>query len=147
MQIGGFDIVLRMDWLMTNKANINCAQKTLDVRLPNGSRIEIKGDKTRKTNSLISMMKAEKCLRKGHESFLLYVIIENEEKKIKDVPVVAEFEDVFLEDLPGLPPPRQVKFRIDLQPGTTPTAKAPYQLASSEMQELMRKSKSYWRKD
>jgi hypothetical protein len=89
------------------------------------------------TNSLISLLKAEKFLRKGHKSFLLYMISENEEKKIKDVPVVAEFKDVFLEDLPGLPPPRQVKFRIDLQPETTPIAKAPYRLAPSEMQELM----------
>jgi hypothetical protein len=101
MRIGGFDIVLGMDWLTANRANINCAQKTLDVHLPNGSRIEIKGDKPRKTFSLISLMKAEKCLRKGHKSFLLYVISEKEEKKIEDVPVVAEFEDIFLKDLPG----------------------------------------------
>jgi hypothetical protein len=62
MRIGGFDVVLGMDWLTANKANINCAQKTLDVYLPDGSQIEIKGDKPRKTNSLISLMKAKKCL-------------------------------------------------------------------------------------
>jgi hypothetical protein len=127
-----------MDWLTANRANINCARKTLDVHLPDGSKIEIKGDKPGRTNSLISMMNAKKCLRKGHESFLLYVISEKEEKKIRDVPVVAEFEDVFPDDLPGLPPPKQVKFRIDLQPGTTPIAKAPYRLAPSEMQDLMK---------
>jgi hypothetical protein len=76
MQIGGFDIVLGMDWLTANRANINFTQKTLDVHLLDGSRIEIIGGKPRKTNSLISMMKAEKCLRKGHESFVLYVISE-----------------------------------------------------------------------
>jgi hypothetical protein len=138
MRIGGFDIVLGMDWLTANRANINCAQKTLDVHLPDGSRIEIKGDKPGKTNSLISMMKSQKCLRKGHKIFLLYVI-ENEEKNIKDVLVVANFEDVFPEDLPGLPPPRQVESGVDLLPGTTPIAKAPYHLAPSEMQELMKK--------
>jgi hypothetical protein len=58
MLIGGIDIVLGMDWLTINRASINCAQKTLDVRLPDGSRIEIKGDKPGRTNSLISMMKA-----------------------------------------------------------------------------------------
>jgi hypothetical protein len=61
---------------MANMANINCAQKTLNVHLPDGSQIETKGGKPRKTNSLISFMKAEKCLRKGHTSFLLYVISE-----------------------------------------------------------------------
>ncbi|GKG64061.1 hypothetical protein Tco_0649311, partial [Tanacetum coccineum] len=46
------------------------------------------------------------------------------------------FEDVFPEDLSGLPPQRQVEFRIDLVPRATPIAKSPYRLAPSEMQEL-----------
>ncbi|GJZ49934.1 hypothetical protein Tco_0604124 [Tanacetum coccineum] len=49
---------------------------------------------------------------------------------------VREFEDVFLEDFSGLPPQRQVEFRIDLVPGATPIAKSPYRLAPLEMQEL-----------
>ena len=52
------------------------------------------------------------------------------------VPVVSEFPDVFPEELPGVPPERQVEFRIDLLPGATPIAKAPYHLAPPEMQEL-----------
>jgi hypothetical protein len=51
--------------------------------------------------------------------------LEKEEKKITDVPVAAEFEDVFSKDLLGLPIPRQVEFWIDLQHGTTPIPKAP----------------------
>nr|GEX97309.1 reverse transcriptase domain-containing protein [Tanacetum cinerariifolium] len=47
-----------------------------------------------------------------------------------------EFPDVFLEDLPGLPPVRQVEFQIELILGAAPVARAPYRLASSEMQEL-----------
>ncbi|GJV72532.1 hypothetical protein Tco_1492527 [Tanacetum coccineum] len=50
--------------------------------------------------------------------------------------MTREFEDVFPEDLSGLPPQRQVEFRIDLVPGVTPVAKSPYRLAPSEMQEL-----------
>ncbi|GJT45774.1 reverse transcriptase domain-containing protein [Tanacetum coccineum] len=50
--------------------------------------------------------------------------------------VVREFPEVFPEDLPGLPPVRQVEFQIDLIPGATPVARAPYRLAPSEMQEL-----------
>ena len=57
-------------------------------------------------------------------------------KNISDVPVVCDFTDVFPKDLPGLPPPRSVDFRIDLVPGATPVARAPYRLAPSEMQEL-----------
>ncbi|GJU77632.1 putative reverse transcriptase domain-containing protein [Tanacetum coccineum] len=55
---------------------------------------------------------------------------------MEDVPVICDFPEVFPEELPGLPPPRQVEFRIDLVPGATPVARAPYRLAPSEMQEL-----------
>ncbi|GJW71401.1 putative reverse transcriptase domain-containing protein [Tanacetum coccineum] len=61
---------------------------------------------------------------------------EASEKQIEDVPVVREFPEVFREDLPGLPPPRQVEFHIELIPGATPVARAPYQLAPAEMKEL-----------
>ncbi|GJY79221.1 putative reverse transcriptase domain-containing protein [Tanacetum coccineum] len=54
----------------------------------------------------------------------------------EDIPVVREFPEVFPEDLPGLPPVRQVEFQIDLIPGAAPVARAPYKLAPSEMQEL-----------
>nr|GFA04897.1 hypothetical protein [Tanacetum cinerariifolium] len=54
----------------------------------------------------------------------------------EDVPVIQDFPEVFLNDLPGLPPPRQMEFRIDLVPGAAPVARAPYRLATSEMKEL-----------
>ncbi|KAD2394148.1 hypothetical protein E3N88_41125 [Mikania micrantha] len=61
-----------------------------------------------------------------------------EERRIEDVPIVNEYLDVFPEELPGLPTDRQVEFRIDLLPGTAPIVKAPYCLAPSKMQELMK---------
>nr|GEY80926.1 putative reverse transcriptase domain-containing protein [Tanacetum cinerariifolium] len=60
----------------------------------------------------------------------------SDERRMKDIPVVREFSKVFLEDLPGLPPVRQVKFQIDLILGAAPVARAPYRLAPLEMQEL-----------
>ncbi|GKF23278.1 hypothetical protein Tco_0075600, partial [Tanacetum coccineum] len=59
-----------------------------------------------------------------------------DEPKLSDISVVRKFKDVFPEDLSGLPPQRQVEFRIDLVPEATPIAKSPYRLAPSEMQEL-----------
>ncbi|GJZ27972.1 putative reverse transcriptase domain-containing protein [Tanacetum coccineum] len=59
-----------------------------------------------------------------------------DEQKLSDISVVQDFVEVFPEDLSGLPPQRQVEFRIDLVPGATPVAKSPYRLAPSEMQEL-----------
>ncbi|GJR36302.1 hypothetical protein Tco_1211986 [Tanacetum coccineum] len=60
----------------------------------------------------------------------------SKKKRLKDVPIVQDFPEVFPEDLPGLPPTRQVEFQIDLVPGAAPVARAPYRLAPSEMKEL-----------
>ncbi|GJX68913.1 putative reverse transcriptase domain-containing protein [Tanacetum coccineum] len=60
----------------------------------------------------------------------------SEEKRLEDVPTVQDFSEVFPEDLPGLPPTRQVEFQIDLVPGAAPMARAPYRLALLELQEL-----------
>ncbi|GJS80491.1 putative reverse transcriptase domain-containing protein [Tanacetum coccineum] len=60
----------------------------------------------------------------------------SEEKRLKDVPIVRDFLEVFSEDLPGIPPTRQVEFQIDLIPGAALVARAPYRLAPSEMKEF-----------
>ncbi|GJT64874.1 putative nucleotidyltransferase, ribonuclease H [Tanacetum coccineum] len=62
--------------------------------------------------------------------------VKEDEPKLGDISVVRDFEDVFPEDLSGLPLQRQVEFCIDLVPGATPIVKSPYRLAPSEMQEL-----------
>ncbi|GJT86419.1 hypothetical protein Tco_1068136 [Tanacetum coccineum] len=59
------------------------------------------------------------------------------EKRLEDYPLFENFQKVFLEDLPGIPPAQQVEFQIDLIPGTAPVAWAPYRLATSEMKELL----------
>ncbi|GKE09740.1 reverse transcriptase domain-containing protein, partial [Tanacetum coccineum] len=64
------------------------------------------------------------------------IIREIRREKLEDIPVVKEFLDVFLEDLPGLPPVRHVEFQIDLIPRAAPVARTPYRLAPSKMQEL-----------
>ncbi|GJX54693.1 retrotransposon protein, putative, ty3-gypsy subclass [Tanacetum coccineum] len=58
------------------------------------------------------------------------------EPTLSDIPIIRDFEDVFPDNMSGLPPQRQVEFRIDLIPGATPVVKSPYRLAPSEMQEL-----------
>ncbi|GKC35881.1 hypothetical protein Tco_1048265, partial [Tanacetum coccineum] len=57
-------------------------------------------------------------------------------KRLENVLIVRDFPKVFLKDLPGIPPARQVEFQIDLVLGAAPVARAPYQLAPSEMKEL-----------
>nr|GFA24027.1 putative reverse transcriptase domain-containing protein [Tanacetum cinerariifolium] len=60
----------------------------------------------------------------------------SDEKRLEYVPIVRDFSEVFPEDLPGLPPTRQVEFQIDFIPSAEPVAQAPYRLAPSEMKEL-----------
>ncbi|GJQ98187.1 hypothetical protein Tco_0009326 [Tanacetum coccineum] len=58
------------------------------------------------------------------------------DKHLEDVLVIRDFPEVFPDDLPGLPPSRQVEFKIDLVSGAAPVARAPYRLAPSEMKKL-----------
>ncbi|GKD19775.1 putative reverse transcriptase domain-containing protein [Tanacetum coccineum] len=69
------------------------------------------------------------------------------EQKLKDIPVVCDFPDIFPKDLSGLPPSREVEFRIDLVPEAMPVAKSPYRLAPTEMQELSNQLKELQDKD
>ncbi|GJU66869.1 reverse transcriptase domain-containing protein [Tanacetum coccineum] len=114
---GSFDVIVGMDWLSQHKAVIICHEKVVEIPVEDGRilRVHGKGD--------VGITKALKSTKE-------------DEPKLNDISVVWEFEDVFPEDLSGLPPQRQVEFRIDLVPGATPIAKSPYRLAPSEMQEL-----------
>ncbi|KAJ0590440.1 putative nucleotidyltransferase, Ribonuclease H [Helianthus annuus] len=137
VQLGSFDVVVGMDWLSGNKAEIVCREKEVCIPTDDGETIVAHGEKRDTPLRIISCLKARKCLQKGCAAFLAHVVDKKaEEPKIEDIPVVREYPEVFPEDLPGLPPQRQVEFRIDLVPGAAPVAKAPYRLAPSEMQEL-----------
>ena len=123
-----------MDWLSPNHADILCFEKAIRLNLPTGQTLIIYGDKLSSNLRIISFIKAQKLLRKECHAFLAHVI--NEKQEVKDfasIPEVCNFPDVFPKELPGIPPERQVEFRIDLIPGATPVAKPPYRLAPTEM--------------
>ncbi|XP_017613575.1 uncharacterized protein LOC108458680 [Gossypium arboreum] len=86
---------------------------------------------------VISAMSDQKCLRKGYEAYLAFVMNTKEsELKVESVPVVSEYVNVFQEELPGLPLDREVEVGIELIPGTTPISIAPYQMAPTELKKL-----------
>ncbi|GJZ69154.1 reverse transcriptase domain-containing protein [Tanacetum coccineum] len=114
---GSFDVIVGMDWLAQNKAMIICHEKVVEIPVVGGEALRIHGERA-----------------VGKDKILMNVKVG--EPKIGDISVVREYVDVFPEDLPGLPPLRQVEFRIDLVAGATPVARSPYRLAPSEMQEL-----------
>ncbi|GKB71396.1 putative reverse transcriptase domain-containing protein [Tanacetum coccineum] len=108
IKLGSFDVVIGMDWLSKYHARILYDEKVVHIPI-NGETL------------IIRAQVMEKKL---------------DERQLEDIPVVREFPEVFLEDLLGLPPVRQVEFQIDLMPRAEPLARAPYRLAPSEMQEL-----------
>ncbi|GJS75333.1 putative reverse transcriptase domain-containing protein [Tanacetum coccineum] len=144
VELGSFDMIIGMDWLAKYHAVIVCAEKI--VRIPFGDEILIvRGDGSSNEHgtrlNIISCTKAQEYLTKGCHVFLANITTTKDKdkskgKRLEDVPVVQEFPEVFPEDLPGIPPTRQVEFRIDLVPGATPVAWAPYRLAPSEIKEL-----------
>nr|GEY83909.1 retrovirus-related Pol polyprotein from transposon TNT 1-94 [Tanacetum cinerariifolium] len=130
-----------------------CAEKI--VRIPWGNKtliihgddetLIIHGDGSNRGNatrlSIILCTKTKKYVKKRFPIFLAHITTKevedkSKEKRLEDVPVVRDFPELLLEDLPGLPLIRPVEFQIDLVPGAAPVARAPYRLAPSEMKEL-----------
>ncbi|GJT97931.1 hypothetical protein Tco_1093449 [Tanacetum coccineum] len=130
-----------MDWLAKYQAVIVCAEKIVRIPWRNKTLI-IHGDGSTQGNvtrlNIISCTKTLKYMEKGFPIFLAHITAKevedkSKEKRLEDVQIVQDFPEVFPEDLPGLPPTRQVEFQIDLVPGAAPVARAPYRLAPSEM--------------
>ena len=87
--------------------------------------------------SMISVLKANRMLRKTCQGYLAYAVEpEYLEISLEEVPIVREYPDVFPEDLPGLPPDREIEFEIELAPGTEPISITPYRMAPTELKEL-----------
>jgi hypothetical protein len=105
-----------MLWLRKAKAIIACGRGTVELTSPKGERFQAQIAVT--TSSRRAM----------------YFIAE--EFVGDNIHVVRDFPDVFLEELPGMPPDREVEFVIDLLPGTAPISKRPYRMSIEELKEL-----------
>nr|GEY73030.1 putative reverse transcriptase domain-containing protein [Tanacetum cinerariifolium] len=136
LELGTFDIVIRMDWLVEHDAVNVCGKKEMYIPVKNEVLV-VKGNEGVSRLNVISCIKVRKYVEKGSLLFLAQVTEkEPSEKQLQDVPVIRDFLEVFPDDLRGLSPPRQVKFRIELIPGAAPVVRAAYRLAPSEMKEL-----------
>ncbi|KAL5565172.1 hypothetical protein UlMin_028336 [Ulmus minor] len=135
--IHDFDIILGMDWLSKHYATIECHEKEVLFQPSGVPSFRFVGAKSKPRIPIITAMKARRMLNKGCVGYLASLIeLPENGLPANQVPVVQEFVDVFPEDLPGLPPDREIKFSIDLIPGTAPISKAPYRMAPSELKEL-----------
>jgi hypothetical protein len=110
----GIDVILGMRWMKLHKAILDIASRLVCLDSPVYGKVTLH-------LSAISHIKAS-----------LHHMVE---LKLEDIHVVREFPDVFPDDLLGMPPERAIEFKIELQPSTTPIAKAPYKMSPVELAE------------
>jgi hypothetical protein len=111
----GMDIILGADWMTHNLVVLDIAARALEIRSPTSEDLVL---------YLPSQDSTQSCA---------FAMMESPMKKIL---VVCEYADVFPDELPGMPPDRDIEFAIELQPGTTPISKRPYRMPPAELAEL-----------
>jgi hypothetical protein len=116
----GIDVILGMDWLNKHKVLIDCTKKSVKLTTPEGKEMEFVAE---------PVVTAKGVANHANVNQL-------DASQVSEVPLVNEFPDVFPEELPGMPPDRDIKFVIEFKPGTTPIYKTPYRMATPELAEL-----------
>ena len=109
------DIILGMNWMGVHGVILDTVSSSVHINSP--------------VHGLMTLSLAS-------STPLVHTVNHAEDKKLSDIPVVCEYPDVFPEDLPGMPPDRDVEFAIELQPGTAPISRRPYRMPPNELAEL-----------
>ncbi|WVZ81083.1 hypothetical protein U9M48_028505 [Paspalum notatum var. saurae] len=112
----GIDIILGMDWMKEHNVLLDITSRTVQM-------------KSRRSGKIMH-------IHLPIHKQLSHTVNATEAQPIKKIPVVSDFPDVFSEELPGLPPDRDVEFAIEFVPGTVPVSRRPYRMAPDELKEL-----------
>ncbi|KAA0046091.1 ty3-gypsy retrotransposon protein [Cucumis melo var. makuwa] len=122
-----FDVILGMDWLAANHASIDCSRKEVAFNPPSMASFKFKAEGSRLLPKVISAMRASKLLSQGTWSILASMVDTGEvDVSLSLEPVVRDYPDVFSEELPGLPPHREIEFAIELEPGFIRPSVSPF---------------------
>jgi hypothetical protein len=116
----GIDVILGMDWLGKHKVLIDCAKKSVKLTTPDGKEFEFIVEPIVTAKGIANRAKLNQL----------------DASQGSEVPVVNEFPDVFPEELPGMPPDRDIEFVIELKPSTAPIYKTPFRMTTPELVEL-----------
>jgi hypothetical protein len=120
LELKGIDVILGMDWLSKYKVLIDCVNKSVKMTTLKGKEMEFIIEPVVTTKGVANCVKVDQL----------------DASQGSEVPVVNKFPDVFPEELPGMPPDRDIEFVIELKLGTTPIYKTPYRMATPELVEL-----------
>ena len=125
-----FNVIPGMDWLHSCYACIDCRSWVFDIFFPNEEEIVQEGNNSSHPNTLISNLKTNKMMSKGLLCHFVSVNdLDYDIPSIDSVPVVNEFNNVFPDDLPGAPPPREIDFCIYIEPDIKRISIPPYKIA------------------
>ena len=128
-----FYVILGMDWLKPYRVVIDCERRRVTAYTQDGTRVVFQGDK----HDILPQTVYESTCQGQLTGWLASLTLEDEVRSDLGLPrVVCEYEDVFPDELPGLPPQRVVDFGIELHPGTSPISMTPHRMAPVELQEL-----------
>jgi hypothetical protein len=116
----GIDVILGMDWMKQHNAVIHRQEKVVVLATPKGDIMSVEVAVQAPPTATMNQMT-------------------NDAKHSERV--VDDFPDVFPNDLPGMPPDRNIEFIIDLLPRTAPIAKRPYRMGADELEELKKQLK------
>jgi hypothetical protein len=115
LPLEGMDIILGMDWMTKHKVLLDIASRVIEIDSP---------------------YDGATTLYLPQQEYFHSCVYATTDIKLEDIPIVCEYPDVFLDDLPGMPPDRDIEFIIELQPGTAPISKRPYRMPPNELAEL-----------
>ena len=137
-----YDVIFGMDWLRRYRVHVQCFQHRVVFWYEGELEFYFRGSLSLRHQPFLSLLEARHLVNSSCDAFLACVTSSSIEEvresslSMYSVPIACEFPDVFPEDLPNLPPPREVEFSIDLCSNAVPHSKAPYQMSSTELHEL-----------
>jgi hypothetical protein len=115
LHLEGMDIILGMDWMTKHKVLLDISSRVIEIDSPyNGAT----------------------TLYLPQQEYFYSCVYATTDIKLEDILIVCEYPDVFPDDLPGMPPDRDIEFVIELQPGIAPISKRPYRMPPNELAEL-----------
>ncbi|KAA3483944.1 ATP-dependent zinc metalloprotease FtsH [Gossypium australe] len=117
--------------------HLDCVTKKVVLRTEDDKEVVVIGERRDYLSNVISTLVAEKLVRKGYKAYLAYVSVSNSrDSSVENIKTGKDFWNVFLEELPGLPPNWEVEFGIELLLGAAPVSIAPYRMAPKELTQL-----------
>jgi hypothetical protein len=115
LNLEGIDVILGTNWMTEHRVLLDISSRVIEINSPHQGVI---------------------TLYLPQQEYLHSCTYAITDIKVKDILVVCEYPDVFPDDLPGMPPDRDIEFIIELQPGTAPISKRPYHMPPNELAEL-----------